>query len=92
MGKREAATELEVTEYVPNNHVRLVADAGGTVWDTVFTTKPDGDAVTLTMVMDARAYKLLSKLLNPLLKGMIKKHIESDMDMVKAHCENGSST
>ena len=37
MGRREASTELKVTEYVPNERVRLVSDAGGTIWDTVFT-------------------------------------------------------
>jgi len=26
MGKRETSTELEVTEYVPNEHIRLVGD------------------------------------------------------------------
>lgn len=88
MGKREGTTELEVTEYVPNEHVRLVSDAGGTIWDTVFTVKPTGSGGTeLKMVMDARAYKLLAKLFNPLIKGMVRKYIERDMDAVKVWCE-----
>ena len=41
----------------------------------------------LTMAMDARAYKFLPRLLNPLIKGMVKKAIEADMDSVKAYCE-----
>ena len=87
MRGRHAVTELEVTEYVDNDRVRLVADAGGTTWDTVFTVTPTNDRTRLTMVMDATAHNLLAKLLNPLLKGMIKKEIEKDMDSVKAYCE-----
>ena len=34
---REASTELEVTEYVENERVRIVSEAGGALWDTVFT-------------------------------------------------------
>lgn len=88
MGKREAATELEVTEFVQNERVRIVSDVGGTIWDTVFTTSPtDAGAVELKMVMDARPYRLTAKLMNPLVGGFIRKALESDMDAVKAHCE-----
>jgi uncharacterized protein YndB with AHSA1/START domain len=88
MGKREGKTTLEVTEYVPNERIRLVSDQGGTIWDTVFTTKPSGSgSVELNMVMEAKAYKFLAKLVNPLLKGMIRRFVEKDLDAVKAHCE-----
>ena len=88
-GKR-ATTELEVTEYIENQRVRLISDAGGTIWDTVFTVKPDNGQTQLSMVMEAKPYKLLSRLINPLIKGMIEKAIASDMDAVKVHCENGN--
>ncbi len=88
MGKREGTTTLEVTEYVPHERTRIVSDEGGTIWDTTFTVTPAGEGeVELKMVMEANAYKFLAKLINPLIKGMIKKFIESDMDAVKAHCE-----
>lgn len=88
MGKREASTELEVTEYEPHSRVRMVSDAGGTIWDSVFTVTPNGEnSVDLKLVMEARAYKFLSKLVTPLIKGMVQKAIEKDMDAVKAHCE-----
>lgn len=32
-------TELEVTEFVENDHVRYVTDSHGTVWDTVMSVK-----------------------------------------------------
>ncbi len=90
MGKRKASTELEVTEYVENERIRLVSDQGGTIWDTVFTVQsaPAG-GVELKMVMDANAYKLAAKLFNPLIKRMIAKFIEKDMDAVKSYCEQG---
>ena len=91
---RQASTELEVTEYVENERVRLVADEGGTIWDTVFTITDAGEGTRLDMVMEASAYKFVAKLLNPLLKGILRRAIKGDMDAVKAYCEghqdNGS--
>jgi uncharacterized protein YndB with AHSA1/START domain len=88
MQGKEVTVELEVTEYVPPERVRIVSDTHGTVWDTVFTTEPEGRATKLTMVMDARAYKLMPMIMNPLIKGMIQKAVERDMDAVKAWCES----
>ena len=87
MKGKEATTELEVTEYVENDRVRMVADSHGTVWDTTFAVSSEGGKTTLTMTMDAKAYKLLPRLMNPLIKGMITKAVKRDMDLVKAFCE-----
>ena len=87
MKGKNTTTELEVTEYVENEHIRLVADGHGTVWDTTFRVASEGDQTLLTMTMDAKAYKLLPKIMNPLVKGLIKKAVEKDMDLVKAYCE-----
>ena len=92
MKGKEAITELEVTEYIENDRIRLVADSHGTVWDTVFTVRAENRATELTMIMDAKAYKLLPKLLNPLIKSMIKKAIIKDIESVKAYCEKANST
>jgi uncharacterized protein YndB with AHSA1/START domain len=89
MKGKEATTELEVMEYVENEHVRIVADSHGVVWDTVFTTKVNDGKTELTMVMDARAHKLSAKLMIPLAMGMIRKAVEGDMDSVKEYCEGG---
>lgn len=89
MGKREATTELEVTEYVRNERVRMVSDAGGTIWDTVFTVMPeeDGPGTRLDLVMEARPYRLMSRLLVPLMKGAVAKAVAGDMDAIKAWLE-----
>ena len=89
MGKREATTELEVTEYVRNERVRMVSDAGGTVWDSVFTVTPDEDGLgtRLDLVMEARPYRLMSRLFVPLMKGAVAKAVAGDMDALKAWLE-----
>ncbi len=87
MKGKEQTTELEVTEYVPNEHVRMVADSHGVIWDSVFTVKPERDHTALTLAMDARAYKFLPRLMYPLMYKMIAKAVASDMDSVKEFCE-----
>jgi len=87
MRGREATTELEVTEYEPPQRVRMVSDAGGTIWDTVFTVIDTGSATQLDMVMDARPHKLLARVVTPLISRMVGKAVESDMDAVKNYCE-----
>jgi hypothetical protein len=57
------------------------------VWDTLFSVREERGQTELTMTMDAKAYQLMPKLMIPLTKGMIKKAVERDMDLVKAHCE-----
>lgn len=84
---KEVTTELEIKEYVENDHVRMVADSHGTIWDTTFAVAPVDGATILTTTMHARAYKLLPRLLNPLIKGMVSRAVEDDMDLVKRYCE-----
>lgn len=88
MKGKDVATELEVTEYVENDRVRMVADSHGTVWDSLFTVRSENGKTSLTLIMEARAYKFLPRLMNPLIKGMVAKAVGMDMDMVKAHCES----
>ncbi len=84
---REASTELEVTEYVENERVRIVSEAGGALWDTVFTVAPDGAGTELKMVMDARPQTLSARMTVPLIIGTVRKAVEEDMDAVKSFCE-----
>ncbi len=91
MGGKTAATELEITEHVPNDRVRIVADAHGSVWDSVFSVQPDaGGATRLTLTMDARPYRLLARIMSPLARGFIRKALAQDMDAVKAYCEGAT--
>ena len=87
MGKKEMVTALEITEWVDDERVRMVADSHGTVWDTVFTVTPEGDGARLKIAMDARAHKLLPKLMNPIFKGMFRKGMDKHIAQLKAHLE-----
>lgn len=84
---REAATELEVTEFVENDHIRIVSDTQGTIWDSLFTVSKKESGCELTLEMEARPYKFFSKIMTPLMKGFISKALERDMDAVKEYCE-----
>lgn len=90
MNGREAETELEVTEYVANDHVRMVADSHGAVWDTTFTVVDQSARTDLTVVMEARSYKLMSRIMNTIFKSVIARAVERDMDLVKSYCESSS--
>lgn len=87
MNGKEASTELEITEYEENRLIRLVAESHGTVWDSVFTVHENEGKTELILVMEAKAYKLMSKLVNVLMKKMMRKALENDMDAVKVYCE-----
>lgn len=84
---KEVSTQLEVKEFVPDTHVRIVAESHGTIWDSVFIVTQLEDRTELTMVMDASTTKLIPKLFSSLMSGGIRRAIEKDLDSVKWYCE-----
>jgi carbon monoxide dehydrogenase subunit G len=87
---KHAATELEVTELVENQHVRMVSDAGGTIWDTVFRVKQsetNADEVQMDMQMDAIPHKFPARVITPMILNLVSGFVEKDMDSVKNYCE-----
>lgn len=88
MGKREAVAEFEVTEYIENDRLRIVSDAGGTLWDSVFTFEGNESQTQLTLNMDVRPYKIFARLMVPLIRGVVTKGVSADLDCVKAYCES----
>lgn len=88
MRRGTATTDLEVTEYEKDDRIRLVSDAGGTIWDTVFTVTPEAGGTKLDMVGEARPYKFMAKLVVPLISPMLTKAIAADMDAIKEYCES----
>ncbi len=87
MKSKEITTELEVTEWVGDDHVRLLADSHGTVWDSVFMVRQEQGATVLTLTMDALAGGLIPRLMTFFIRGMVQRALEGDMDSVKAFCE-----
>jgi hypothetical protein len=91
MNGRRATTELEITEFVENERVRLVSDAGGAIWDTIMHVTQDGDATRLDMTMDALPHTFMARIVNVFIKGMVTRAVTTDMDKLKAWCEAHSS-
>jgi flavorubredoxin len=87
MNGKEYTTELEVTEFLENDRIRIVADSHGTIWDTLFTVQPANGQTLFSMTMEGKAYKWTAKIINCLIRGMVQKGVERDMDLVKAYCE-----
>lgn len=91
MNGSEQSVELEVAEFAENDRVRMISDAGGTIWDTLFTVTQDGEHSTLQMEMDIKPHTWFARLTTPFIRGMVVKGVETDMDAVKAYCEDGRS-
>ena len=91
MSGREISTDLEITELVPNDRIRLETESGGTVWNSLFTVAPEGSGTRLTMAMDSEPQGLLAKAMVAMIGGVLQQAIEGDLDMVKAYCERTSA-
>lgn len=83
----EESADLEVTEYIENDRVRIVSDTHGAVWDTVFTVRQAGDRTSLKLVMEAKPHSATARVMVPMMKGILERALEKDMDSVKAYCE-----
>jgi hypothetical protein len=87
MRGREYKTELEITEFVDQDHVRMVADAGGTIWDSEFAVQPHRIGTRLVMKMDAKPYRWMSRIANVIIQPVVQRGVEDDMDLIKLYCE-----
>ena len=85
---RQGSYIMDVVEFVPNDHVRVVTQPAGTIWDSVFAVRPGGQGTVLTLTMEGRTKRLRSMILNFMIRGMLKRTIEHDMDSIKAFCED----
>ena len=88
VGGREIASELEVAELVEKEKVTYVSDTFGTSWNSTFTVAPAGDQTRLTVAIEGRPYRLLSKLATPLMKFLTAKGVAADMEGIKEHSES----
>jgi len=84
---KPATFEQEITEFVPGQRVRMINVTHGTPWDSLFSVRPDGSGTVLTLTMDALPDRLFAKVMMRLIRGMVQKALEKDMDSVKAYCE-----
>ena len=84
---KESITELEVTEYIIDKKARMVAESNGVIWDTIFEFEELSGSTRSTLTMMATAQKFLPKIMIALIKGMIRKNIERDVENIKSYCE-----
>ncbi len=88
MGKREASTVLQIMDQEKNSHIRMVSKAGGTTWDSTFSTEAEEDGVQLRLVMTAVPSNFLARMSIRMIKGMLEKSLKKDMLAVKEYCES----
>lgn len=87
---REATEEMEITEYVENNRVRIMADSHGVVWNSLFTVQPTDAGTELSLVMEIKPQTLIARIMSFFMKGAMQKAMDKDMEAVKKHCENSA--
>ncbi len=92
MNGRSATADFVVAEQIEDQMIRLVAEMAGSVWDTRFTVTTQGPAVQLEMLMLAQPKNLVSRLVTPMMLGMMEKGIGGDMDRVKDYCEKATKS
>ena len=87
MKNKDVVTEIDFTEFVENDRARTIADGGGAVWNTLFTVRPSGGQTELEIEMVARPYRLMPKIMIPIMRGFFKKGMEKYIDAVRNYCE-----
>jgi hypothetical protein len=87
MNGKDVATDLEITELVPNHYVRHVNVTHGRLWDSVYTVQKARAGTLLTLTMDGVTSRLIPKLMTYLLHPVFRKYLQRDLDAVKAFCE-----
>ena len=84
---QEFRSELEVTEFIDHEKIRLISDDGGTKWVSNIYTVAKDEGCELRIEMEANAYRLPAMIMNFLCRGLIRKEISKDLDAIKHYCE-----
>ena len=84
---RDGTSDVEVTEYVEGERIRLVDEHLGSSWDTTYSLADEGGSTRLTMAVQVEPHKLMAKLTMALSMSGYRKNMEQHLDAVKAYCE-----
>jgi hypothetical protein len=84
---KAAAFEQEVIEFIPGQRVRMINVTHGTPWDSTFSVQPDAGGSILTLTMDAAPPNFIGRVMMHVIRRMLQKALEKDMDAVKGYCE-----
>ena len=77
----------EVTEFVENERIRVVAEGHSGVEDTLFVVRPIDSQAELTISLDVRARSLLDRIRILSMGGEFRKSVENAEYFVTEHCE-----
>lgn len=90
-GKREATEVLEVTEFVPGRTFSVGCSSCGCRYDSTFRFERAGSGTKVTATMRGTALTLPAKLFAPILgalmRGMMTKCVQQDLDDAKRAAE-----
>jgi len=93
--KKQATEEMWVTTVDPPRSYTVEAESHGTHYDARFEFKPDGDGTQVTWTFRGTPLtfgaKLMSAVLGPLFKGMMKKWLAADLEALRTACEGKAS-
>ena len=88
MHGKQQLTELEVTQYVPDEKVRMVNVTNGTTWDTLWTFRQLENGTKMDFCMQASTQSRIAKFALMLLKPFISYAVTTDLDRLKQYCES----
>ena len=95
MFKRDTTEEMEITEFEPNRRYTVSADSCGAHFTSTFHFRPEDDGTVVTLEINSKPVSLLAKLLSPLaglMKGMMLKCVQQDLNDLKAVAESTART
>lgn len=82
---REDIIEIETVDYVENEKVLSVAEAGGSLWFTCFTVVPAGIGTVLTVSIEAKAKSLAVRAANFCMKPWLKRGGVEELKRIKEY-------
>lgn len=92
---REATEEMEVTEWVPDEHYALGCESHGSRYRSVFRFSPAADGGTeVEMTFEATPLTLFAKVMSVFMRAAVKgvaKCVEQDLRDIKAVAERGTT-
>jgi carbon monoxide dehydrogenase subunit G len=89
---KEATETMEFSALEPNRRYELVADSCGALYRSEFRFEPDGTGTLVTATFAAEARTFFAKLFKPLtwlMRGMMTKCLNQDLDDLKSAAERG---
>jgi hypothetical protein len=80
--------EHEVTEYVPNEHIRMKNVTHGVLWDSTLTIRSSGGSASmLTIIMDAHTNNPIKLLLMRLIGQKVQRALDKDLSAIAVYVE-----